>query len=206
MASCKECRGNPDAECECTDKDDIWCGRKLNLIEYSLGTVCNDTCNIRNDKFLQKEADQTGFEATIDGLDSVSSVDLATNEDIVSSGSEDKKFVIKGGLKASDVDNDLDRIAKWINGANKNCDSACDDLKSANMVSNAWDSTVNFLKHPWTSTHTVNHGPMIDNKMESNDIVPESVNLTKNTTSSAWANSTHFVPGVANVGTALMTK
>jgi len=196
MSSALTVKGDGDAGAD-AKRSDMWNDDKLKLIEYSLDRFRNDTFNIRNNKYLQKEqkeaADHTGFEASIDGFDAVSSVDASSSssEDIIGSGSEDEKFVIKGGLKAAD--NGLNRIEKIINDANKDCDSASDDLKSRNILGIAWDSTVNFLKHPWNSTHSKSHDS-IDNKMETNN----SVNLTKNTTSSAWTNSTNFVPGVAD--------
>ncbi len=148
----------------------MWDDSKLKLIEYSLGNVRSDIFNIRNNKCLQKEAaGHTGFEASIDGFDAVSTDDpsSSSNEDIVGSGGEDEKFVIKGGLR-----NGLNRIEKCIIGANKDCDLASDDLKPRNILGQAWDSTVNFIKHPWTSTHSKSNDS-IEEKVETNDVVPD---------------------------------
>lgn len=188
------------------NKEDIWDESKLKLIEYSLRTVHHDTMNIRNDKYMRKEADDGGFGASADGF-----VASTPDEDIIGSGSEDEKFVIKGGLKTGDS---LTRIANCTSDANVDCDSASDNLESSKLfnwnksksdaLGNAWDSTVNFLKHPWTSMHK-DSNPSIDEKIESNEVVPDEVNLTKNKTSSAWENTTNFVPVIANTGKTIKT-
>lgn len=195
-----------------TDKENIWDENQLKLIEDSLRSVRNDTFNMRNDKYLRKEADDGGFGASADGFDAVFSVDSSSNEDIVDGDSEEENVLIKGELKTADS---LTRIAKSINDANVGCDSASDNLESSNLfdwkktktgydaLGNVWDSTVNFLKQPWTSMHTEsNH--LMDTKMDSNEVVPDSVNLT-NLTSSAWENTTHFVPGIVNTGMTIKT-
>lgn len=186
------------------NKENVWDESKLKLIEYSLNTVRNDTMNIRKDKYMQKEVDDGGFGAAVDGFDDFNA--SASTEDIVGSGSEDEKFVIKGGLKTADG---LTRIAKCINDANVDCNAASDNLESTNLfdwkktktgydaLGNAWDSTVNFLKHPWSSMQKESS---IEEKMEPNDVVPDSVNLTINKTSSAWENTTQFVPVMTNNG------
>jgi len=185
-------KGDADwTDAKSTNKENMWDDNKLKLIEDSLGTVRKDTFTIRNDKYMKKEADDhTDIETSID-------FDAASSEDIIGCGSDDEKFVIRGGIHPVDIDNGLNRIAKCIKGANKTCDSASDHLKSRNILGNAWDSTINFLKHPWASTHPKSIDS-VEKSMEPNDLVPDSVNLTKNKTSSAWENSTHFVPGVAN--------
>ncbi|XP_037031373.1 uncharacterized protein LOC119070932 isoform X2 [Bradysia coprophila] len=205
-----------------SEKENVWDESKLRLIEYSLGSIRNDVFNMRNnDKYMQKEADDGGFGAIFDGFDAVSSIDNPLKEDIVGSGSEEEKFVIKGGLKTPH--NGLKRIEKSINHANKDCDTASDSLESSNIFGwkknrsgsfgNAWDSTVNFLKHPWSSVQS-NSNQSLDKNMETNEVdspdaselskkqnevVPrDSVNFTKNKTSSAWENTTNFGPNIAN--------
>lgn len=211
-----------------TYKEKVWDESKLRLIEYSLGTVRNDVCNMRNnDKYMQKEADDGGFGASADGFDAVSSIDNSLKEDIVGSGNEEEKFVIKGGLKAPH--NGLTRIEKSIHDANKDCDAASDNLESSKIfgwkktksgydaLGNAWDSTVNFLKHPWSSVQTESN-QSLDKNMESdeadgsdltikqNAVVPDGVNFTKNKTSTAWENTTNFVPDIANTGRTIKNK
>lgn len=204
------------------DEENVWDESKLKLIEYSLGTARNDVRN--NYKYMQKEADDGCFGATAAGFDAVSSIDNPSKEDIVGSGSEEEKFVIKGGLKIPH--NGLTRIANSINDANKDCDAASDNLESSKIfgwkktksgydaLGNVWDSTVNFLKHPWSSVQTES-SQSLDKNMETNEaypdgsdltikqnevLPPDSVNLTKNKTSSAWENTTNFVPNIANTG------
>jgi len=134
---------------------------------------------------MQKEADDGGFGASASGFDAVSSVDSSSVEDIVGSGSEHEKFVIKGGLHPSDSSESSNR-------------SDCKKTKNGyDAFGKAWDSTVNFLKHPWTSMHTESNHP-IEEKMESNEVLPKNVNFAKNKTSSAWENTTNFAPGIAN--------
>ncbi|KAG4070872.1 hypothetical protein HA402_011098 [Bradysia odoriphaga] len=207
-----------------SEKENVWDENKLRLIEYSLGSIRNDVFNMRNnDKYMQKEADDGGFGAIFDGFDAVSSIDNPSKEDIVGSGSEDEKFVIKGGLTAPH--NGLRRIEKSVNDANKDCDTAFDNLESSKIFGwkknkpgyesfgNAWDSTVNFLKHPWSSTQS-NSNQSLDKNMETNAVEPPddsdlskkqskvvppgSVNFTKNKTSSAWENTTNFGPNIAD--------
>lgn len=192
-----------------TDKENIWDENQLKLIEDSLRNVRNDTFNMRNDKYLRKEAGDVDFGASVDGFDAVSSVDSSSNENIADGDSEEENVLIKGELKTADS---LTRIAKSINDANVGCDSASDNLESSNLfdwkktktgydaLGNVWDSTVNFLKQPWTSMQTESTH-LIDTKMDSNEVVPDSVDLT----SSAWENTTHFVPGIVNTGMTIKT-
>lgn len=215
-----------------SEKENVWDESKLRLIEYSLGNIRNEVFNIRNnDKYMQKEADDGGFGAIADGFDAVSSIDNPSKEDIVGSGSEEEKFVIKGGLKTPH--NGLRRIEKSINYANKDCDTASDNLESSKIFGwkknksgyesfgNAWDSTVNFLKHPWSSVQS-DSKKSLDKNMETNEVdppdgsdlsikqnevfLPDSVNFTKNKTSSAWENTTNFGPNIANTGRTIKNK
>lgn len=208
----------------------VWDESKLKLIEYSLGNIRNDTFNVRNNRCMQKQGDDSGFQATTDGFDTLNENYLGKPmEDIVGSGGMHEKFVIKGGLKIEPTHNGLTKISNCINGAQKSCDSASDKLEANNVsawkktktfsaeaanstadaietgydaIGNAWDSTVNFLKHPWSATQTESVNRSVDLKNEG-PAAQGSVDFTKNKTSSAWENTTNFVNDVGKTGKAI---
>lgn len=221
------------------DEEHIWDESKLKLIEYSLGDFRNDILNVRNNRCMQKQGHDSGFQESTCGCDrlnenfNVCHIDSPEKpkEDIVGSGGKHEKFVIKGGLK-NGADNGLTKIAHCITGAQKSCDSASEKLEPNNIsawkktktftidaanstadametgydaIGNAWDSTVNFLRHPWNATpaQTEATGRYIDTKDQDGAAVQDGVDLTKNKTSSAWENTTNFATDVKKAGKAM---